>query len=42
MGDFSTINHLQIVLGHRQAYTLRGQGDVRIFEAVAGSLKLME
>jgi len=41
MGDFGVINHVLVVLlDGTQGLTLRGQGDGRVFDAVAESLAL--
>ena len=40
MGDFGTVNHVLVVLDGMQGYVLRGQGDGRVFDAVAESLRL--
>ena len=40
MGEFGTINHLLVVLDGTQGFVLRGWGDGRVFDAVAGSLRL--
>jgi len=40
MGDFGTVNHVLVVLGGTRGYVLRGQGDGRMFDAVAESLRL--
>jgi hypothetical protein len=37
MGDFGTVNHVLLALDGTQAYVLRGQGDGRIFDAMAAS-----
>ncbi len=39
MGDFGTVNHVLLVLDGTQGYILRGRGDGRVFDAVAGSLQ---
>ena len=40
MGEFGTVNHVLVVLDGTQGFILRGQGDGRVFDAVAGSLRL--
>jgi hypothetical protein len=40
MGDFGTVNHVLLALDGTQAYVLRGQGDGRIFDAMAGGFEL--
>lgn len=40
MGGFGTINHVLVVLDEARGLVLRGQGDGRVFDAVAGSLQL--
>ena len=40
MGDFGEVNHVLMVLDGRRRIILRGQGDGRVFDAVAGSLQL--
>jgi WD40 repeat protein len=40
MGDFGTVNHVLVVLDGTRGYVLRGQGDGRVFDAVAESLRL--
>lgn len=41
MGDFGVVNHVLVVLlDGTQGLILRGQGDGRVFDAVAGSLQL--
>lgn len=40
MGQFGVVNHVLIVLDGERGYILRGRGDGRLFEAVAGSLQL--
>jgi hypothetical protein len=40
MGEFGTVNHVLVVLGGTQGFILRGQGDGRVFDAVAESLRL--
>jgi hypothetical protein len=42
MGDFGTINHVLLVLDETQGYILRGRGDGRVFDAVAGSLQFKQ
>ena len=40
MGDFGTVNHVLVVLNGTRGYVLRGQGDGRVFDAVAEGLRL--
>jgi hypothetical protein len=40
MGEFGTVNHVLVVLDGTQGFILRGQGDGRVFDAVAESLRL--
>jgi hypothetical protein len=40
MGEFGTVNHVMVVLDGTQGFILRGQGDGRVFDAVAESLRL--
>ncbi|MDY7040241.1 MAG: hypothetical protein SVX38_05195 [Chloroflexota bacterium] len=40
MGNFGTVNHVLVVLDGTRGYVLRGQGDGRVFDAVAESLRL--
>jgi len=40
MGDFGTVNHVLVVLDGTRGYVLRGQGDGRVFDAVAEGLRL--
>jgi hypothetical protein len=40
MGDFGTVNHVLVALDGARGYVLRGQGDDRVFDAVAESLRL--
>jgi len=40
MGDFGTFNHVLVVLDGMQGLILRGQGDGRVFDAMAESLRL--
>jgi len=41
MGGFGIVNHVLVVLDGRRGLALRGQGDGRVFDAVAGSLQLL-
>jgi hypothetical protein len=41
-GDFGTVNHVLLVLDETQGYILRGRGDGRVFDAVAGSLQFRQ
>ena len=41
LDDFGVVNHLLIVQAADQAFILRGQGDGRVFEAIANSLEFM-
>ena len=40
MGDFGVVNHVLVVLDGTRGFILRGRGDGRVFDAVAGSLQL--
>ncbi len=40
MGEFGTVNHVLVVLDGTRGFILRGQGDGRVFDAVAESLRL--
>jgi dipeptidyl aminopeptidase/acylaminoacyl peptidase len=40
MGDFGVVNHVLVILEGTQGIILRGRGDGRVFDAVAGSLQL--
>jgi len=40
MGGFGTINHVLVILDGACGLVLRGRGDGRVFDAVAGSLQL--
>jgi len=40
MGEFGTVNHVLMILDGTQGFVLRGWGDGRVFNAVAGSLQL--
>jgi hypothetical protein len=40
MGDFGVVNHVLVVLEGARGIILRGRGDGRVFDAVAGSLQL--
>ncbi len=42
MGDFGTVNHVLLVLDGTQGYILRGRGDGRVFDAVAGGLQFKQ
>jgi hypothetical protein len=39
MDSFGVVNHVLMMLIADQSYTLRGRGDVRLFEAVTGSFQ---
>jgi hypothetical protein len=41
-GDFGTVNHVLLVLDGTWGYILRGRGDRRVFDAVAGSLQFRQ
>jgi len=40
MGDFGVVNHVLVILDGTRGFILRGRGDGRVFDAVAGSLQL--
>ncbi|MDY7042123.1 MAG: hypothetical protein SVX38_14795 [Chloroflexota bacterium] len=40
MGDFGVVNHVLVILDGPRGFILRGRGDGRVFDAVAGSLQL--
>jgi hypothetical protein len=40
IGEFGTVNHVLVVLDGTRGLVLRGLGDGRVFDAVAGSLQL--